>query len=177
MAPSHQGARHRFRLFAAGVDSFSDQQTRADSHYDNQSLTRGELNSPGLHAEYLPDFRCGKLEYRPCGNPTGEEIKIKGRGFAETKRVSFINQYYLPPKDGVANPDGSYFNTLEREAEFRVFRGAATADLNGDGVSDLAVILTPPDAGANQVLVLLNDGTGKFGAPTTVAIPANQAVS
>ena len=40
MAPSHQGARHRFRLFAARVDSFSDQQTHADLHYDNQPLTQ-----------------------------------------------------------------------------------------------------------------------------------------
>src|SRR4249919_731642 len=50
MAPSIKGARHRFRLFSAGVDSFSDRQPRADSHYEHAPLTRGELNSPAAPA-------------------------------------------------------------------------------------------------------------------------------
>ena len=35
MAPSHQGARYRFRLFGSEVDSFSDRNPRTDSSYKN----------------------------------------------------------------------------------------------------------------------------------------------
>ena len=41
-----------------------------------------------------------------------------------------------------------------------------TADLNGDGKLDLAVT----DSGGNAVLILLGNGDGTFGAPTTIPV-------
>src|SRR4249919_50237 len=46
MAPSRQGARHRFRLFRSWVDSFADRQSRSDSYSEHEPLMPGELNSP-----------------------------------------------------------------------------------------------------------------------------------
>lgn len=46
--------------------------------------------------------------------------------------------------------------------------GVALADLNGDGARDLAVVVDAQD----RVLVHLNDGSGGFGAPTAVFLPA-----
>ncbi len=50
----------------------------------------------------------------------------------------------------------------------------ATADMNGDGRPDLVV--SSPDPSSSTVTVLLNNGTGGFGAPTTYAGNAFPAV-
>jgi hypothetical protein len=47
--------------------------------------------------------------------------------------------------------------------------GMTMADFNGDGALDLTIVLTTPNSPDNRVIVLLNDGSGRFAAPTTIA--------
>lgn len=52
-------------------------------------------------------------------------------------------------------------------------RRMAVGDFNGDSKPDLAVSLDSFGQPAGRLSILLNDGTGKFGAPNLINLPAN----
>ena len=54
-------------------------------------------------------------------------------------------------------------------------RTIAVGDFNGDGRPDLAVCLAGSSGSPGQLSILLNDGTGKFGAPKIVTFQGDPA--
>ncbi|HEX7332193.1 MAG TPA: FG-GAP-like repeat-containing protein [Pyrinomonadaceae bacterium] len=54
-------------------------------------------------------------------------------------------------------------------------RRMATGDFNGDGKPDLAVSLSSIGESIRKLSILLNDGTGKFGAPTLISLAGDPA--